>query len=97
MQRWLTQKFFDEKGIDFTIGNDTHYSYTTYGPFITVYFNNSPIKGQIEVIKDGEVFTIEDGTFNYDDPRPLSEFSGDNSGEGGDSTGGIFDEIYLEY
>ena len=35
----------------------------------------------------------EDGTFNYDDPRPLSEFSGDNSGEGGDSTGGIFDEI----
>ena len=55
----------DEKGIDFTIGNDTHYSYTTYGPFITVYFNNSPIKGQIEVIKDGEVFTIEDGTFNY--------------------------------
>ena len=54
----------DEKGIDFTIGNDTHYSYTTYGPFITVYFNNSPIKGQIEVIKDGEVFKIEDGTFN---------------------------------
>ncbi|MGM9875727.1 MAG: SpaA isopeptide-forming pilin-related protein [Bacilli bacterium] len=57
----------DEKGIDFTIGNDTHYSYTTYEPFITVYFNNSPIKGQIEVIKDGEVFTIEDGTFNYND------------------------------
>lgn len=61
----------DEKGIDFTIGNDTQYSYTTYGPFITVYFNNSPIKGQIEVIKDGEVFTIEDGTFNYNEKITL--------------------------
>jgi len=55
----------DQDGLDFTIGNDTRYAYTTYGPFITVNYKNTAIKGQIEVIKDGEVFTIEDGTFNY--------------------------------
>lgn len=55
----------DTNGLDFTIGEDTHYTYTTYGPFITVYYKNSPIKAQIEVRKDGEVFTVEDGTFNY--------------------------------
>lgn len=55
----------DTNGLDFTIGEDTHYAYTTYGPFITVYYKNSPIKAQIEVKKDGEVFTVEDGTFNY--------------------------------
>lgn len=55
----------DTNGMDFTIGDDTHYSYTTYGPFITVYYKNSPIKAQIEVKKNGEVFGIEDGTFNY--------------------------------
>jgi uncharacterized surface anchored protein len=61
----------DENGLDFTIGSDTHYAYTTYGPFVTVYYENSPIKGQIEVIKNGEVFTIEDGTFNYNDKTTL--------------------------
>ena len=55
----------DTEGMDFTIGDDTHYAYTTYGPFITVYYKNSPIKAQIEVKKNGEVFGIEDGTFNY--------------------------------
>lgn len=55
----------DTNGMDFTIGDDTHYAYTTYGPFITVYYKNSPIKAQIEVKKNGEVFGIEDGTFNY--------------------------------
>ena len=28
----------DTNGLDFTIGEDTHYAYTTYGPFITVYY-----------------------------------------------------------
>lgn len=55
----------DQDGLDFTIGDNTHYAYTTYGPFVTVNYKNIAIKGQIEVIKDGEVFTIEDGTFNY--------------------------------
>ncbi|MBQ3474882.1 MAG: Cys-Gln thioester bond-forming surface protein [Bacilli bacterium] len=55
----------DQDGLDFTIGDNTHYAYTTYGPFVTVNYKNTAIKGQIEVIKDGEVFTIEDGTFNY--------------------------------
>ena len=62
----------DTEGMDFTIGDDTHYAYTTYGPFITVYYKNSPIKAQIEVKKNGEVFNIEDGTFNYNGRTSLS-------------------------
>ncbi len=41
-------------GLLFSIGNDTHYSYTTYGAFITVNFKDTPIKGQVEVNKTGE-------------------------------------------
>lgn len=55
----------DKNGIDFTIGNDTHFSYTTYGPFITMYVKNTPIKGKIEIYKSGELFSAEDETFNY--------------------------------
>ncbi len=55
----------DKKGINFTIGNDTHYNYTTYGAFITVTYKNTPIKGQLEIRKEGEVFAIEDGNFIY--------------------------------
>lgn len=28
----------DKDGLKFTIGNDTHYSYTTYGAFIVVTY-----------------------------------------------------------
>lgn len=55
----------DENGVDFTIGNDTHFSYTTYGAVISMYVKNTPIKGQIEIFKKGELFVVEDGTFNY--------------------------------
>lgn len=54
-------------GLDFTIGNDTYYNYTTYGAFITVYFENQVIKGQIEVNKTGEVPVVEDGTYTYEE------------------------------
>ncbi len=57
----------DENGVDFTIGDDTHFSYTTYGPVITMYVKNTPIKGQIEISKKGELFSVENGTFNYND------------------------------
>lgn len=56
----------ENKGLDFTIGENTHYNYTTYGAFITVYFKNTPIKGQIEVNKTGESLKIENGSFNYE-------------------------------
>lgn len=56
----------ENNGLDFTIGENTHYFYTTYGAFIAVYFQNTPIKGQIEVIKTGESFKIENGSFNYE-------------------------------
>ncbi len=56
----------ENTGLDFTIGDNTKYYYTTYGAFITVYFKNTPIKGQIEVNKTGESFKVENGTFDYE-------------------------------
>lgn len=61
----------NEEGLAFTIGDGTHYAYTTYGAITTVYFSDDQIKGQIEIYKDGEVFTIEDGTYNYDNKIAL--------------------------
>ena len=57
----------DINGLPFTIGNDTDYSYTTYGAFITLYLKDTPIKGQVEVKKTGEKFNSSNGTFNYEE------------------------------
>ena len=54
-------------GQEFTIGEDSIYGYTTYGAFVVVEFENAPIKGQVEIFKNGESFIIEDGTFKYED------------------------------
>ena len=56
----------DTNGLPFTIGDETYYNYTTYGAFITVYFENSPIKGQLEINKDGEKFIANSGSFSYE-------------------------------
>ena len=56
----------DTNGLPFTIGDETYYNYTTYGAFITVYFENSPIKGQLEINKEGEKFIANSGSFSYD-------------------------------
>ena len=61
----------DENGVEFTIGNDTHFAYTTYGPFIALYVKNTPIKGKIEIFKSGEIFTAENDSFNYDNTKSL--------------------------
>ena len=61
-----TSYLIDTNGLPFTIGDDTHYNYTTYGAFITVYFENSPIKGQLEINKEGEKFVPNDGSFSYE-------------------------------
>lgn len=61
----------NEDGLKFTIGDDTHYNYTTYGAFVTMYFSNKPIKGQIEIFKSGELFNIENNSFNYDSKKSL--------------------------
>ena len=55
----------DKNGLKFTIGNDTHYDYTTYGAFITVTYKNTPIKGQLEIYKVGEDLVIKDGEYVY--------------------------------
>lgn len=52
-------------GLAFTIGDGTHYNYTTYGAFINVYFKDQVIKGQIEIHKNGESVKMEDGTYEY--------------------------------
>ncbi len=57
-------------GLEFSIGEDTYYNYTTYGAFVTVYFDNQVIKGQIEVNKNGEDVVIENGNFTYEQ-KPL--------------------------
>src|SRR5574344_1751632 len=59
----------DKDGLKFTIGNDTHYSYTTYGAFITVTYKNTPIKGQLEIKKTGENLVIKDGKYTYKDKK----------------------------
>ena len=53
-------------GVEFTLGNDTHYVYTTYGAIVEVKFKDSPIKGQIEINKKGESVVIEDNTIEYE-------------------------------
>ena len=61
----------NDTGIDFTIGGGTNYTYTTYGAITSVQYSNRAIKGQIIIKKDGEIFSIENGTFNYDETVPL--------------------------
>ena len=56
----------DKNGLPFTIGDNTYYNYTTYGAFITVYFKDTPIKGQVEINKLGEKFTTNNGSFSYE-------------------------------
>lgn len=53
-------------GVEFTIGNDTHYTATTYGAIVEVVFKDTPIKGQIEVIKNGESVVIKDSNIEYE-------------------------------
>ena len=36
-----------------------------------MYFSNRPIKGQIEIFKSGEIFNIENNSFNYDGKKSL--------------------------
>ena len=57
------------EGVDFTIGEETEYYYTTYGAFVVVEFENTPIKGQVEIVKSGETFVIEDNTFKYGETK----------------------------
>ena len=62
----------NKDGVDFTIGNDTHFNYTTYGAFITLDYKNTPIKGQVEINKTGETVKIEDGEFSYESNKKLN-------------------------
>lgn len=62
----------NKDGVNFTIGNDTEFDYTTYGAFITVDYKNTPIKGQVEINKTGETIKIEDGKYSYETKKELS-------------------------
>ena len=52
--------------IKFTIGEDTNYDYTNYGALVVVEFKNTPIKGQLEIFKNGEKFVVKNGNFIYE-------------------------------
>ena len=54
------------EGYSFTIGDNTHFNYTTYGAFVTIEYANTSIKGQIEINKLGQTFNVDDGSFYYD-------------------------------
>ena len=54
-------------GLEFNIGDETNYIYTDYGPFVNIYFENEPIKGQIKINKKGESTKLEKGTFKYEE------------------------------
>lgn len=56
-----TGYLINPKGVDFTIGDNSSLNYTTYGPIMTIYYENTPIKGQVEINKLGETFEY-DGT-----------------------------------
>ncbi len=53
--------------LSFSIGDGTKYTYTTYGAFVTIRFENKPIKGQFGIYKKGESIKIENGTFSYEE------------------------------
>ncbi len=60
----------DDDGLQFTIGNNTTYTYTNYGAIITVSYKNTPIKGQLEIHKTGEELVVKDNEFIYES-KPL--------------------------
>ncbi len=59
----------NENGLEFSIGNNTYFYYSEYGAFIKVEFENTPIKGQVEVVKTGETFEIKDGSYSYGEKK----------------------------
>ena len=62
-----TGYLINSDGLEFTIGDDTHYNYTTYGAIVIVRFSDKPVKGQIEINKKGENFIIKDDSFEYEE------------------------------
>ena len=57
----------NEDGFLFTINQTDNYDKLKENEIITIYFENTPIKGQVAVYKSGELFTIENGTYSFSD------------------------------
>lgn len=55
----------NKNGLFFSIGENTDFHYTNYGPVIELKYENKPIKGQIEIIKKGEKVILEKNSFSY--------------------------------
>ncbi|MBR1376670.1 MAG: Cys-Gln thioester bond-forming surface protein [Bacilli bacterium] len=62
-----TNYLLNDNGLDFSIGEDTHFAYTTYGAVVTLRFSDKAIKGKIEVHKTGESVIINNGTIGYEE------------------------------
>lgn len=61
-----TGYLLNTQNLNFTIDDDTEFLSTPNGNILTLYFENTPINGQLEVHKTGEKFVIKDGTYTYE-------------------------------
>ncbi|MBE6156378.1 MAG: hypothetical protein E7161_01350 [Firmicutes bacterium] len=61
----------NDEGVEFSIGEDTKYYYSSYGSFVVVEYENEPIKGQVEIYKKGDRFLLETGAFKYDEIKMI--------------------------
>ena len=59
-------------GVEFSIGDESNYKYTSYGLIVSVDFEDIPIKGQIEINKKGENVIIENNSIIYEE-TPLGD------------------------
>ncbi|HPF83713.1 MAG TPA: SpaA isopeptide-forming pilin-related protein, partial [Bacilli bacterium] len=57
----------NKEGVNFSIGDESNYKYTSYGLIVTVDFVDQAIKGQIEINKKGEKAVIENNTIKYEE------------------------------
>ena len=57
----------NKEGVKFSIGDESNYKYTSYGLIVSVNFKDTPIKGQIEIIKNGEKSIIENNSIEYEE------------------------------
>ena len=61
----------NKEGVIFSIGNESNYTYTSYGLIVTIDFVDQAIKGQIEINKKGETTVLENNSIKYEN-IPLS-------------------------
>lgn len=71
----LSGYLWNDEQLDFSINEKSSFIYDdTFGTLIQVEFSNKRVEGKINIEKSGELFTIEDGSYRYEEV-PLSGVS----------------------